>query len=47
MFSESNKNVPKPTKVAILIAILLGAYSSYGIDGTQTTYTSFDNPTKI
>ena len=47
MFSESNKNVPKPTKVVILIAILLGAYSSNGIDGTQTTYASFDNPTTI
>ena len=44
MFFEGNRTVLNSTKVTILIAVSLGAYSSYGIGGTQTNYAWLVSP---
>ena len=47
MFVESNRTVTNSTKMIILIAIWLGAYSSNGIGGTPINYAWFNSPTII
>ena len=47
MFGESNGTVLNSTKMTILIAISLCAYSSYEIGGTPINYTWLNSPTII